>query len=394
MAEEELKTVMPGDLITADQWNLMISTLLSLIGRVDVLEASAPAGDEPIITEILPLGDIEMGSEIKIIGKNFGLASLATVTIKGVLQDIKEGSTDSLLLLDVTGIINLPGDGIVTLIVSNEQGVASRNVKVVPAEVKVLTADLLVAAPVPPLVALASPGDYVFNFPLHAETSVAASYTLTPSVTPAVSSAGWNAIMVNQEGNPAPTEIEIPKSPSTSPANMDLRVKVTVPAGVPADTNFQVGVDITSKTDPPRTGTRFANFKTGAVATPSNPDIQITLDEVFPASAGTDAGLNIKPDTTKKVTATFKVTVQSSAQHTVITPITVEGPAANRFTVTLKSPLSFIPGEANGIKSGKVIVDIKGSAGANVDGTLVIKVKKDSDPTNPGVIEHPLHIKP
>jgi glutamate synthase domain-containing protein 3 len=75
-----------------------------------------------------------------------------------------------------------------------------------------------------------------------------------------------------------------------------------------------------------------------------------------------------------------------------ITQSSVTGANAGRFTATLKnSDTKFTTNQ--GAPKGDVIIDLKGSAGGDVDAVLVIKVAKQTDHNFFGEIDHPIHIK-
>jgi hypothetical protein len=390
---EELKKVLAGDIIKASQWNLVIDALLSQDGRIKVLESAVSTGGGPVILALDPPGDVTIGAELKIIGMNFGLAGLVAVTIQGVSQQIKDGSKDDLVLVDVKGIINLPADRICDLIVSNQKGATPiRKIKLVDPPPSTLLAQLAVQPITPPPAAPTSPGQSIFLFPVQAMTNMAATYTLTPSVTTA-SPAGWKAEIVDVGGNPSATEIQIPQTPVGQSVNVDVRVKVTIPGSVPNQTDFQVGMEIKSKTAPPQTGSRFGGFKTNVVAPLPSTDIQVSLGSVvIPPAANDASGLLIKPDNTKKVTAHFTVTTKDFGAYEVL-PLSVTGDPGNRFTVTLKLSDPKFTTDINN-PTEDVIIDVKGSLGVNADATLVVRVAKQSDHTVFGEIQHPLHIRP
>jgi hypothetical protein len=391
---QELKKVTPGDVIIASQWNLMIDIVQSLDVRVLKLESAVPSDGALIITELTPPGDVLMGSILQIKGKNFGLTTLVTVLIEGNPQAIQPGSGDELLIIEVGAIGNLPADGIVNLVVSKPGSFATRKIKVVSPPTTVLTGQLTLGAPTPPLTAPASPGNPIFEFPFSALTTMAAEYTITPTVTlPAGNAAGWSADIVNDAGASISRKIPVPQSPPGSPFTTKIRVQVTIPANVQANTDFQVSLEIRSGTNPPLIGSRFGQFQIGAVAPPPSTKIKLALGDVFPLAANSPNGLQVKPDNTKRVTAHFIVTLEDVGDYTILAP-SVLGDPNNRFTATLKTEPNFTTNVPNQTLPGDAVVDVRGSSGLNADAILVMKVAKKNDPNVSGEIQHPIQIRP
>jgi hypothetical protein len=387
---EQLSKVQPGDLITAQFINGVIDEINFLADRVAALEGSGP-GIGPIITGLSPQGDIHMGDELRILGRNFGVTSLAVVTIDGNrIDQIKAGSGDQLLIIDVTGILNLPSDNMVTLVVSNNKGTDSRQFRLLPGQATVLTGQLTVDLPAPPPEALTA-GDHIFQFPLHAQTSMAAGYTIEPKVTPVGSATGWKVDVVDGGGNPSPKDIQIPQSPPGAATDLNFRVKLTIPAGVAAGSDFQLALKLTSNTTPPLSGSRFVNLKTGNVVPPPQTKIKVTLGNVFPPGAKVN-GEPLIPPTNTDIPIHFPVEAQDAGVYNILAPTLVD--PTGRYTVKLKnSPASFQTFTQNDNTTGKVIVTLAATAGGAADATLIVKVAKASDATIVGEISQPIHIK-
>jgi len=250
-------------------------------------------------------------------------------------------------------------------------------------------ADLAVQPIVPPLAAPASPGTAIFKFPIQAMTNLPATYTLTPSVNTG-SPTGWKAEISTAAGNVLPASVQIPATPVGQSTLVEVYVKVTIPGSVPSQTDFTVGLEIKSNTTPVQQGSRLGAFKTNVAAPAPTTDITLTIGDVIPPSAKVN-GLTVKSDGTK-ITAHFNVTTTTFGDYEII-QTSVTGADAGRFTLTPKnSDTKFQTNQ--GAPTGDVIVDLKGSAGPNVDALLVIKVAKQTDHTFFGEIDHPIHIRP
>jgi hypothetical protein len=386
---DELTKVIAGDIIKSSQWNLLIDELISQDNRLKALESAVVSSGGPIILALDPPGDVVIGAPLQIIGRNFGMPGLVAVTIQGVSQVIKQGSGDELILLDPQGVINLPADRFCDLIVSNQKGATPiYKIKLVDPAPSTLLANLAVQPAVPPLAAPVSPGAAIFKFPIQAMTNLPATYTLTPSVTTA-NPTGWKAEISDGAGAVLPASVQIPATPVGQSVLVEVRVKVTIPGGVANNTDFTVGLEIKSNTNPVQQGSRFAVFQTNVAAQPPSTDITLTVGNVIPPSAKVN-GLTVNAAGTK-ITAHFDVTTVTFGDYEIIQS-NVTGTNAGRFTATLKnSDTKFTTNQ--GAPKGDVIIDLKGSAGGDVDAVLVIKVAKQSDHNFFGEIDHPIHIK-
>src|ERR671923_2200472 len=105
--------VRPGDLITADLLNQILSQLADLQVRVAVLEGGSTPDGKPKITFPKP-GDVyRIGDELRIVGVNFGSADQATVIIDSsvTVNHFKGGSGERLLAFEIPFVQNIPTDG-------------------------------------------------------------------------------------------------------------------------------------------------------------------------------------------------------------------------------------------------------------------------------------------
>lgn len=97
-----IRTVNPGDLITALDWNDLITLINAMEIRIAVLE-SGTATQAPRITQILPSGPVTAGDVIKIYGSGFDFSAgghsvfFGTTRATGFLT----GSSDTLLIVEV-----------------------------------------------------------------------------------------------------------------------------------------------------------------------------------------------------------------------------------------------------------------------------------------------------
>lgn len=66
-----IRTVNPGDLITALDWNDLITLINGMELRIEQLESGPTGGGNPHITQVLPPGPVTAGDTIRIFGSNF-----------------------------------------------------------------------------------------------------------------------------------------------------------------------------------------------------------------------------------------------------------------------------------------------------------------------------------
>ncbi|SEQ07021.1 IPT/TIG domain-containing protein [Nitrosomonas ureae] len=97
-----LKNVNPGDLITAVDWNDLVTELKALDGRVADLEKGG-SKSPPRITKVLPEGTVMAGDQIRIFGNNFDFTRGGhSVTFgNSPAVNFANGSSDSLLIVQI-----------------------------------------------------------------------------------------------------------------------------------------------------------------------------------------------------------------------------------------------------------------------------------------------------
>jgi hypothetical protein len=106
--------VQRGDLITADLLNSIMDQLLSQDSRISALEFGSAPGAVQIIALTPANGNVQLGAELRVAGKNFGFVAGATVVYVDTtrIQTFKTGSNDQLLIFDVPATLtNVPSTG-------------------------------------------------------------------------------------------------------------------------------------------------------------------------------------------------------------------------------------------------------------------------------------------
>jgi hypothetical protein len=116
--------VRQGDLITAELWNQLVSTINGLNTRVDNLERTNPQPGKLTIVGVAPK-PVTMGSDLAVFGTNLGVPTENVITVGDKLvakNKIKSGSTDRMLVFEVPAVEDVPLGSVgksVTLTISN-----------------------------------------------------------------------------------------------------------------------------------------------------------------------------------------------------------------------------------------------------------------------------------
>lgn len=99
----QFERVKPGDLITDNLMNRILDKLDSLDKRVSALETVGSGGNSLAITDIFPLGSLQIGQEIQVLARNLVLpVTLNTVSIDGVIiQGFNPGSDNTRLVFNI-----------------------------------------------------------------------------------------------------------------------------------------------------------------------------------------------------------------------------------------------------------------------------------------------------
>ncbi len=384
---QPFERVKPGDLITANLMNRILNELDSLETRTTALEGGGGGGSgAPIINAPPPPASVRMGDELRIIGKNFGLPAQNVVTMDGAtVTQFKAGSNDGLLIFDVPAVQGVPQQGkTVTLTLSNAKGFASTTILLLPFQPTIPTGSLVVSmsqAPADP--ALLAGQSYIFVFTIQAITTMAETYTLTPSI----DQAGWQALAVDNMGNPlSPAEIQIPQGPPPVGVSVTARVRVSIPVGATAGTSAQLRLTVTSKQNPLNLTRTSANvpITVGSAPPPVQDKIIVTL---LGTMGGTESGgAVVVPQNDTLIAVNFKVTIKDPGIYTIALP-TIQNNLGNLWRTQLMGSQTINSTTPNATPTVQIGVAAKSGAAPT---NLVVRVSSAADPTIFGEIQQPI----
>ena len=244
--------VAPGDLITADLFNRVLSDVNDLARRVAVLEGgSDTVPHRPVITQIVPQL-VKTGQEFTVFGENLTAGLLSRIDVDDTnvpLDRIKDGSGPTRLVLDAPAIIGLPDAGAtVILAVSNPAGTAQGSYRQLPGVAAQIQANIsFTLTAVAPDEAIEPNKSYDYSFELDIHSSHDETFVLSPQI----SGQGWSAAVKGTAAIDA-------KSTSSVDGLKATRV-VTVTTGPGGSGTLVLNVH----------GTRFAGFSASSQPTVS-----------------------------------------------------------------------------------------------------------------------------
>lgn len=241
------KTVNPGDLILADFFNSVVTALNDHETRIANLEGIAP-GSKVVINAVLPSATFHPGDQITVVGKNFGVPALNSVTIaSAVITTFTTDSNDTSLTFTVPLMTGITTQLNTMLIVSNPSGSAQYPVVLLPGQPALPQGLIQVAETQASQTTNVLTGQDLFlTYVVTGSTSQLETYNVTATV-----DAGWSAVLVDSSHNPiSPPQISIPQGTPPQGVNFPFLIKVSVPSGLANGVIGNVNVSVTSQLNP------------------------------------------------------------------------------------------------------------------------------------------------
>jgi hypothetical protein len=383
--------VSPGDLITANFFNATLAVLADHEARLQKLEAAVvSAGSSPVITQVVPAGGVHPGDTLQLIGNNFGVPSLNTVTLAGAtVASFTSDSTNTLLKFTVPAITGIPATGqTATLNLSNPNGFTSATVFLLPSQPALPQGQLFVAMSKAASVATVTAGGapLIFQFEVKGNASQNETYTVTPTV-----DLGWPAALVNANG----ALITPPQIPLTLDANGNFDtffyVSVTVPAGIPNATTGKLKVAVASVLNPSGLNNNpvpALSITVGAAPPEPQNAIIVGFSDVVNAKSATGATGITTVTVTAGSQAAIDLTAVTQAAGSYDVPVPIASPSAG-WTIALAHAASagdYPFTTTSTTLSQPVRVLVTGAAGAAA-ATLTVTVVSTSNTSMTGQLQ-------
>ncbi|HWA26487.1 MAG TPA: hypothetical protein VG734_12575 [Lacunisphaera sp.] len=405
-----LNRVRPGDMITADQWNLVVDAVNQLLQQ-----PSAGPAPGVTITGLVPAGSaaepIRVGALLQIVGQNFGYnLGRTSVRFTGpsggsaelLAADLQLGSSDTRLLLAVPGIPGVTtSNTAITLTINNgTQSVVQTLTAVVPSTP--LTGDIFVSwrsgitNPNPNPVLTNGQADFAFR--LQSATNQRATFALSATFTSASAAIPPGLVsslqFFNETGtsrlNPATVDLQvgevrnvivrIPVIPSTwNSATFTLQLTATSGAVTNSASSLITVGTTTPQNDPAidvqKTGEKFYNLSTGSL-------------ETDPTKATFQNG-TIKLRAGYKATLEFNV--RASTAGTYDLSFTAKDTATVNWTPQLVNSPAQIPGDPS--QTPLIKIGVSAAATSSATGVAVFRIKRQGA-TVEWVQEFPVELLP
>jgi hypothetical protein len=223
---------------------------------------------------------------------------------------------------------------------------------------------------------------------VQAITNMEETFALSPSV-----STGWVANIVDDGDKQILPEIEIPKSDPPSGTTREVRVRVTIPAGVAAKTTAQVKLGVVSKRNPSGLN-KTSGGDTITVGEAPPPPQKVTV-----SFSGVISPAPPAPQARRDENNVVAIPVVGT-KYRVDFSVLIEDPGTANFNLVLPSPpagwtvqIQGAPTIATtGTSLNRLVgVSVTALAGAPA-GNLALRVTKADDPTFFGQFSQPIRL--
>ncbi|MGW7530845.1 hypothetical protein [Amycolatopsis sp. NPDC054798] len=374
---DSVARVRPGDLIRAEDINLMLDLLANLNERVIALEDGKDP-NAPRITAITPELP-RVGDEMRIRGTNLGFSTgLSPVRFDTTaVSAYKPGTSDTELIFTVPEIPGLPvGGRAVLLQVSNAKATTTRTITVLP-KPPILQGDIDLLYDGPQPATPVAGQDFVLNYRLNSRANLPATLTVIPTL----SVPTWSMQVADATGQPNPSR----QFTVLAGKQLAFSIRMQIPAGTAAGTAFSVAARAEGAGIVADGGSQ--SFTIGQTAPVPDPDIELAVDGATPPSAlsGTTVTAASGDFVELAISAAFR---KVGTYH--VSPSSVDGWQASTNLSGNKIVISAsdIGGDQ---KAHSVFSVFVGRTGAAVAGDLTIVVQREGATQDRRLV---FHLKP
>jgi hypothetical protein len=306
------------------------------------------------ILNIVPPGPLRIGSEVHVIGTNFGFTTgasrvfLVTNTASVPINAFKLGSNDQELIFNVPSIPGVLAAGTsAQLSVSNGVASVTRNVVLLPAQSTVAGSVDVVWMGATPNPIVAGPGPADFEYSIRALTNIDATYLITPLVRVSANQAAWQAALQVLDAAKAP----LPGGSLTLLPGEQKTIFVrlaSVPAN-PLNAQFSIGAQAGSGGVLGNSG--LQGYQVGQATPQPDTTFTLTLDSVqfdppgsgtFVNQVGSPLGVSLTPNAAAVVKLKADMTVAGSYALLATIPLGLVDWSAQVWAQTTVNPMTIL----------------------------------------------------
>jgi hypothetical protein len=276
--------VNPGDLITANYFNNILSSFDS---RISALESAATSATGVIISALVPpSGTVTVGNPLQVIGSNFGFSTgVDRVYIDDVpVNAFNAGSSDTQLNFNIpNSITNVPAQGRpATLTVSNQTSTAQRTLTLLPALVLIGAIDVVPQSVTPTTITAGQ--NATFAFVLRSRANLDATCSVNATVNVSANQAAWqsNLQIMDSSGNILPSGQILVPAAQTAKFSVGI---APIPLGTDG-TQFSITVNLVAGTTTGTSGP-WATLTVGSTAPQPDPTISLNYSSSQVQGTGT-----------------------------------------------------------------------------------------------------------
>lgn len=276
----DVPSVEPGQLITADLMNRLLKRVHDLEGRVATLEEEGSSGPEPGTLQIDDHNpkDVRVGEQVTLVGKNFAVpGELNDIRVGGISvpdENVGLGSTETSLTFTIPSIGGLGDTGSnVNVEVSNSNGSDMQTVHLKPESV-VPDGSIELQYTEEPLTEtgqIVGGETYKFTFLATAFASQPGDYQATASTT-----SGWDTRIEEASGDASSLNFSLPSAPADG-ASQEVTVSVDVPDQESGTTDLSLEVMETTPNTNVNMGKKTLSLEIGSEPPTSEDRVAISL---------------------------------------------------------------------------------------------------------------------